>query len=87
MLIRVFKIIRQSQTGEIDQELNSAAEKDSRNPAIYYVCNAGVGNVGPEGRCPAEFSSIPNQTHLNKLIKVFRNTRATGRWGLFQGWS
>ncbi len=40
-----------------------------------------------ESRCPAEFSSNPNQTHLNKLINVFRITRATGRWGFFQGWS
>ncbi len=23
-----------------------------------------------EGRCPAEFSSNPNQTHLKQLIKV-----------------
>ncbi len=36
-------------------------------------------------RYPAEFSSSPNQTHLNKLIKVFRITSATGRWGFFLG--
>ncbi len=28
-----------------------------------------------EGRCPAEFRSNPNQTHLNQLIKVFKITR------------
>ncbi len=28
-----------------------------------------------EGRCPAEFSSNPNQTHMNKLINVFKITR------------
>ncbi len=33
-----------------------------------------------ECRCPLEFSSNPNQTHLNKLIKVFRITRDTGRF-------
>ncbi len=32
-----------------------------------------------ECRCPVEFSSNPNQTHLNKLIKISRITRATGR--------
>ncbi len=32
---------------------------------------------------PAEFSSNPNQTHLNKLIKLFRITR---KWlGMFDG--
>ncbi len=37
----------------------------------YHKCSRpGVGNVGP-----VEFSSNPNQTHLNKLIKVFRITR------------
>ncbi len=40
-----------------------------------------------ECRCPVEFSSNPNQKHLNKLIKVFRITRATSRWVFFQGWS
>uniref|UniRef100_A0A672SEB3 Gamma-glutamylcyclotransferase n=1 Tax=Sinocyclocheilus grahami TaxID=75366 RepID=A0A672SEB3_SINGR len=30
----------------------------------------GLGNY-----CPAEFSSNPNQTHLNKLISVFKITR------------
>ncbi len=30
------------------------------------------------------FSSNPNQTHLNKLIKVFRITRAIGRWVFFR---
>ncbi len=39
-----------------------------------------------ECRGPVEFSSNPNQTHLNKLIKVFRITRATGE-EFFQGWS
>ncbi len=28
-----------------------------------------------EGRCPAEFSSNPDQTHLNQLISVFKITR------------
>ncbi len=39
------------------------------------LIKSGVGNVGP-----IEFSSNPNQTHLNKLIKVFR---ITGRWWFF----
>ncbi len=32
-----------------------------------------------EGRCPAEFSSNPYQTHLKKLINVFKITKVTGR--------
>jgi len=28
-----------------------------------------------EIHCPADFSSNPNQTHLNKLIEVFRINR------------
>jgi len=35
----------------------------------------GFSNSVLEGRCPAEFSSNPDQTHLSKLIKVFRITR------------
>ncbi len=37
-----------------------------------------------EGRCPAEFSSNPNQTHLNQLIKVLLGILETSRqvcWG------
>ncbi len=30
----------------------------------------GCPNLVLEGRCPAEFSSNPNQTHLNQQIKV-----------------
>ncbi len=30
----------------------------------------GSPNLFLEGRCPAEFSSNPNQTHLKQLIKV-----------------
>ncbi len=35
----------------------------------------GMGHFGPGGTCPAEFSSTPNQTHLTKLINVFKITR------------
>ncbi len=37
-----------------------------------------------EGRCPAEFSSNPNQTHLKQLIKVLLGILETSRqvcWG------
>ncbi len=37
-----------------------------------------------EGRCPAEFSSSPNQTHLKQLIKVLLGILETSRevcWG------
>ncbi len=41
---------------------------------VRFLCyiEQGWGTLIPEGRCPAEFSSNPNQTHLNQLIKVFR---------------
>ncbi len=37
-----------------------------------------------EGRCPAEFSSNPNQTHLKQLIKLLLGILQTSRqvcWG------
>ncbi len=40
-----------------------------------------------EGRVPAEFSSNPNQTHLNQLIKVFRMQLGIFFPRVFQGWS
>ncbi len=40
-----------------------------------------------ECRYPAEFSSNPNQSHLDELIKVFGITRDAGRWGFSQGLS
>ncbi len=53
----------------------------------YHKCSRpGVGNVGP-GVYPVEFSSKPNQTHLYKLIKVFRITRLQASEFFFQGWS
>ncbi len=39
-----------------------------------------------EGRCPAEFSSNPNQTHLKQLIKVLLGILETSSqvcWGKF----
>ncbi len=39
-----------------------------------------------EGRCPAEFSSNPNQTHLNKLINVFKITRKLQTGVFVGGW-
>ncbi len=41
----------------------------------------GWGTLILEGRCPAEFSSNPNQTHLKQLIKVFRM-----QLGIFLPW-
>jgi len=46
---------------------------------FYIKPMPGVGNVGP-----VEFSSNPNQTHVNKLIKVFRITGDSGRCGFFR---
>ncbi len=35
---------------------------------------------------PAEFSSNPNQTHLNMLIRVFRIIRKSQEGEFDQGW-
>ncbi len=40
-----------------------------------------------EGHCPANFSSNPNQTHLNQLIKLFRITSKLQAGEFDQGWS
>ncbi len=36
---------------------------------------------------PAELSSNPNQTHLNKQVKLFRNNRKQQAGEFDQGWS
>ncbi len=49
---------------------------------VYIYCKAGVTRHG--SRCPAEFSSNPNQTHLKQLIKVLLGILETSRqvcWG------
>lgn len=40
-----------------------------------HVLDLVSSNLTLEGRCPAELSFYPNQSHLNKLIKVFKVTR------------
>ncbi len=40
-----------------------------------------------KGHCPANFSSNPNQTHLNQLIKLFRITNKQQAGVFDQGWS
>ncbi len=48
----------------------------------------GVLNPGPRGPLSCNFSSNPNQTHLNQLIKLFRITSKLQEAGEFdQGWS
>ncbi len=49
--------------------------KDSQSALLLALASAKcIGQGSPssvlEGRCPAEFSSNPNQTHLKQLIKV-----------------
>jgi len=39
----------------------------------------GIGKFGLSEPCHTEFSSNPNQTHLDKLINVLRITKATGK--------
>ncbi len=41
--------------------------------------NQGSPNLFLEGRCPAEFSSNPNQTHLDQLIIVLLSILETSR--------
>ncbi len=43
---------------------------DKQNQSIEQ----GSPTLDLEIHCPAEFSTNPNQTHLNKLIKIFRIT-------------
>ncbi len=56
---------------------------------LRWVCrdvllHQGSPNLFLESRCPAEFCSNPNQTHLNQLIKVLLGILETSRqvcWG------
>ncbi len=52
------------------------------------ICiHQGFSTLAREIHFPAEFSSSPNQTHLSKLIKVFRITRTLQAGEFDQGWS
>ncbi|KAL0158887.1 hypothetical protein M9458_046963, partial [Cirrhinus mrigala] len=64
-------------------------------PAVHLLCleqadhsfeehleQLGMGKLGP-----GEFNSNPDQTHLNKLINVFRITRRLQTGEFYQGWS
>ena len=51
----------------------------STSQGTYVRLEQGSSNLDLEIHFPAEFSSNPNQTHLNKLIKVFRITKATDK--------
>ncbi len=59
-------------------------------PAIEFETNdlrQGFSTLVLEGHCPANFSSNPNQTHLNQLIKMFRITSKLQAGEFDQGWS
>ncbi len=49
-------------------ELNETV--GSTQVSLVYALDQGSPSSVLEGRCPAEFSSNPNQTHLKQLIKV-----------------
>ncbi len=50
-------------------------------PAFLATALRAITVSGPSGHFPSEFSSNPNQTHLNQLIIVFKTTRRIqGRW-------
>ncbi len=53
---------------------------------VFCVClNPGSHSSVLEGRCPADFSSKPNQTHLKLLIKL--GILETFRQVCENGWS
>ncbi len=54
-----------------------------KNPSAY---TRGANSALP-GHFPSEFSSNPNQTHLNQVIIVFKTTRRLRAGEFFQGWS
>ncbi len=53
------------------------------NTEVTYACRIslkqGCPNSVLEGRCPAEFSSNPNKTRLNQLIKLLLGIQETSR--------
>ncbi len=66
---------------------NSCRTWDSNSQPLDYESDSltqGSPDTVLEGRCPAEFSSNPNQTHLKQLIKVSLGILETSRevcWG------
>ncbi len=58
--------------------------KSDENRTLYAQLNTGLGNFG---HCPAEFNSNPNQTHLTKLINVFKITIKLTVGVFVKGWS
>ncbi len=58
-----------------DRKVGTAGRWPSKSRIGHPWSRTGLGNFGPGGHCPAEFSSNPNQTYLNKLINVFKTTR------------
>ncbi len=56
----------------------------SHHKSKKHALQQGSPDTVLEGRCPAEFSSSPNQTHLKQLIKVLLGILETSRevcWG------
>lgn len=59
------------------QILQSLELADYEFDHMFKVCIMsiqGVSKAAPGELHPADFSSIPNQAHLNQLIKVYRVT-------------
>ncbi len=54
---------------------------------IWFSLDQALSTLVLEGHCPANFSSNPNQTHLNQLIKLFRITSKLQAGEFDQGWS
>ncbi len=60
--------------------------KKKKGTITLYVYTRGS-QLWPARYIFLQFSSSPNQTHLNKLIKVFRITRKLQAGEFDQGWS
>ncbi len=64
-----------------DEQRRQAAKCTENGPGVL---KQGSPSSVLEGRCPAEFSSNPNQTHLKQLIKLLLGILQTSRqvcWG------
>ncbi len=64
--------------------VNVKATERPRVWKLHHSLEQGSPDTVLEGRCPAEFSSNPNQTHLKQLINVLLGILETSRqvcWG------
>ncbi len=66
------------------KSLNIFCLERCEHGVLVYTVGQGSPKLFLEGRCPAEFSSYPNQTHLKQLIKLLLGILETSMqvcWG------